>query len=53
MDGYEVQHDGRCITGELILVSYYDFVANISISLLCSSILRLDREQGCLYQHRP
>lgn len=53
MDGYEVQHDGRCITGELTWVYYHDFVANNSISLLCSSILRLDREQGCLHQHRP
>jgi hypothetical protein len=25
MDGYEVQHDGRCITGELFWVSLLNF----------------------------
>lgn len=55
MDGYEVQHDGRCITGKSCLVSLLYSVccgANRRISLFCSEILRLDGEQRRLHQRR-
>lgn len=55
MDGYEVQHDGRCITGKYLLHSppwlMFRLLLTFAVSLLCSQVLRLDREQGCLHQH--
>lgn len=54
MDGYEVQHDGRCITGMFFGVKFFCrvHVANPRPSLLGTQVLRLHGEQGCLHQHR-
>ena len=47
MEGYEVEHDGRCITG---ITSRTQTVHDAnSFSILCSQILRLDRKPRCLY----
>lgn len=58
MDGYEVEHDGRCITGKSLIcddshleIAYRHDTDTLS-SLLRTQILRLDRKQGCLYQPR-
>lgn len=53
MEGYEEEHDGKCITGMCCArsISYRD--ADFSSSLLGSEILRHDREQGSLHQHWP
>lgn len=53
MEGYEEEHDGKCITGRCCarLISYRD--ADLSSSLLGSEILRHDGEQGRLHQHWP
>jgi diadenosine tetraphosphatase ApaH/serine/threonine PP2A family protein phosphatase len=50
MEGYEVEHGGRCITGgsgqRLIRAMLTD-------SVLCPALLRQHREQGRLHRHRP
>jgi serine/threonine-protein phosphatase 5 len=51
MEGYEEEHDGRCITG-MYKAHRRRQTAN-DHSLLCAKILRHDRKQGCLHQHRP
>lgn len=51
MDGYEVQHDGRCITGKLNQHYWPNNPANRP-SLLRPPVLRLNREPRCLHQ-RP
>lgn len=59
MAGYEVQHDGRCITGtpqssQISLPALYHplwflFLTKLN-SLLRAKILRLNGEQRCIYQ---
>ena len=55
MDGYEEEHDGKCITGTWWpRESRTGRDANrISPSLLGTQVLRHDGEQGCIYQHWP
>jgi serine/threonine-protein phosphatase 5 len=54
MEGYEEEHDGRCITGK-----FSDCVTGFwagmltSLSLLGSQVLRHDGKQGCIHQHWP
>lgn len=58
MDGYEVQHDGKCITGasfpfdRVVFVHVTVKLTVVLFSLLCSEVLRLNGEQGRLHQHR-
>lgn len=55
MDGYEEEHEGRCITGkfsshlQLILAA----ADHLLLSLLRTQILRPNGEPGCVYQRRP
>lgn len=53
MDGYEVQHDGRCITGNGFsrVMNWFARATNDHFSLLSAKVLRLDRESGSLHQH--
>ncbi len=59
MEGYEVEHDGRCITGAFrIFVAGSRLVVPMGLifgshSLLRPQVLRLDREQGRVHQHWP
>lgn len=53
MEGYEVEHDGKCITG-----TYSDFqtsrmakLTRRQSSLLGSQVLRQHGKQGCIHQH--
>jgi serine/threonine-protein phosphatase 5 len=52
MEGYEVEHNGRCITGKSSRIDLLK-PATDSDSFLRSKILRLDGEQGCIHQYRP
>ena len=55
MDGYEVQHDGKCITGMCYARVYFRCRQQLTrqpSSLLCTQVLRLDREQGSIHQHQ-
>ena len=53
MEGYEEEHDGKCITGRCCarFMRYQD--ADFSSSVLGSEILRHDGEQGRLHQYWP
>ncbi len=53
MDGYEVEHDGKCITGRSTRRTFDRTATNIVCSLLCAQVLRHDGEQGRIHQHRP
>jgi serine/threonine-protein phosphatase 5 len=50
MDGYEVEHDGRCITGKLV-ERFGGGLVDHSRSLLSTQVLRRHREPGSLHQH--
>lgn len=52
MDGYEEEHDGRCITGEFPCSRGYRLSRLIVCSFLGTEVLRPDGEQGRLHQHR-
>lgn len=51
MEGYEVEHDGRCITGTCEFALRPTPIMLTESSLLRTQVLRQYREQGCLYQH--
>ncbi len=57
MDGYEEEHDGKCITGkshkEVSALMYCVFMFLTFHSLLGTKVLRHDRKPRCLHQHRP
>lgn len=54
MDGYEVQHDGKCITGKGSSRESELSIPNANqASLLRAEILRFHRKQRCLHQHWP
>lgn len=52
MEGYEVEHNGKCITGKNRFYRFLPAVLNIT-SFLCTEILRFNRKQGCIYQPWP
>lgn len=54
MEGYEEEHDGKCITGTLscALQIVMGVILTVLCSLLGSQVLRHDGEQGCVHQHR-
>ena len=49
MEGYEQQHDGRCITGRFLTTICVWEGLLMNLSLLGTKVLRLDREQGGLH----
>ena len=51
MEGYEVEHDGRCITGRLGGTVNEPLL--IEASLLRSQVLRYHRKQRSIHKHRP
>ena len=57
MNGYEEEHDGKCITGMVFLIVFCNTsnqkVADLAwrTSIFGTQVLRHDREQGSLHQH--
>lgn len=55
MDGYEVQHGGRCITGksgDWRLTLFVGLFLTCRVSVLGAQVLRLDGKQGRVHQRR-
>lgn len=56
MDGYEEEHDGKCITGKFWSMDCTltrGHANTILLSFLGAQVLRHDGEQGRIHQHRP
>ena len=53
MEGYEEEHDGKCITGRIQRFNPFPLFTIKIYSLLGSQVLRQHREQRCLYQYWP
>jgi serine/threonine-protein phosphatase 5 len=54
MEGYEEEHDGRCITGRSSDCMTCFWARKLTwLSLLGPQVLRHDGEQGCIHQYWP
>jgi diadenosine tetraphosphatase ApaH/serine/threonine PP2A family protein phosphatase len=54
MEGYEEEHDGKCITGRFRFVPHCNSdgqLLTLCTSLLGTQVLRHDGEQGSIHQH--
>lgn len=53
MEGYEIEHDGKCITGLSPFSLVKDIVTDLSFSLFRTEILRQHGKQRGLHKHWP